>query len=171
MKYFLLFAALALFFASPVGAASPEAPVGQVVIPAGSKPSGTVNQENFTGTVRVDPAFQTTSPARTYGAYVTFEPGARTNWHVHPLGQVLVVTFGKGLTQEWGKPAVVIRPGDIVVCPPGVKHWHGAAPDTAMIHLAIGERSEGKGAQWLEAVDEGHYKAVAKHADVQTGSK
>lgn len=156
----------ALLLASPVIAAQGNEQAGQIVIPHGSKPSGGVAQKNFTGTVRVDPAFQTTPPARTYGSYVTFEPGARTNWHIHPLGQVLVVTFGKGLTQEWGKPASVIRTGDVVVCPPGVKHWHGAAPGNAMTHLAIGERSESGGAQWLEPVADADYAKAAKGSDV-----
>lgn len=137
---------------------------GQIVIPAGSRPSAAASQKNFIGTVRVDPAFQSQEPARSYGAYVTFEPGARTNWHIHPLGQTLIVTSGKGVTQEWGKPAKFIKPGDVVICPPGIKHWHGAAPDTAMTHLAIGERAEGKGAQWFEPVGEPQYQKAASAA-------
>ena len=100
---------------------------GQLVIPAGSRPSSTASGQNFTGNVRVDPAFETQAPQRVYGSYVTFEPGARTNWHTHPLGQTLLVTFGVGLTQEWGGPVQVIRQGDVVLCPPNVKHWHGAS--------------------------------------------
>lgn len=109
------------------------------MIPAGSRPSSTAPKQNFTGNVRVDPAFETQAPQRVYGAYVTFEPGARTNWHTHPLGQILIVTFGTGLTQEWGGPIQVIRQGDVVLCPPNVKHWHGTAPNAAMTHLAICE--------------------------------
>lgn len=131
---------------------------GQIVIPAGSRSSVAVSGRNFTGTVRLDPVFQTQAPARSYGAYVTFEPGARTHWHTHPLGQTLIVTFGTGLTQEWGGPVQVIRPGDVVICPPGVKHWHGAAPDAAMTHLAIGEHLDGKSVEWMEPVSDEQYK-------------
>ena len=89
----------------------------------------------------------------------TFEPGARTNWHTHPLGQTLLVTFGVGLTQEWGGPVQIIRQGDVVLCPPNVKHWHGAAPDTTMTHLAIGERLDGKSVTWMEQVSDEQYNA------------
>ena len=99
--------------------------------------------ENFTGSVRVDPLFQANAPARAYGARVTFEPGARTAWHTHPLGQILIVTAGAGRVQRWGDPAEEIRQGDVVRIPPGVKHWHGAAPTTAMTHIAIVEQLGG----------------------------
>lgn len=132
--------------------------LGQVVILGGSRPSSTAPSGNFTGYVRVDPVFQAQAPARAYGSYVTFEPGARTNWHTHPLGQTLIVTFGTGLTQEWGGPVQVIRQGDVVICPPGVKHWHGAAPDAAMTHLAIGEHVEGKSVEWMEQVTDEQYR-------------
>ena len=135
-----------------------EAP-GQLVIPAGSRPSSTAPGQNFTGNVRVDPAFETQAPQRVYGSYVTFEPGARTNWHTHPLGQTLLVTSGVGLTQEWGGPVQFIRQGDVVLCPPNVKHWHGAAPDAAMTHLAIGERLDGKSVTWMEQVSDEQYNA------------
>lgn len=121
----------------------------------GQKPGA--DSRNFTGTVRVDPAFRSQAPARAYGAYVTFEPGARTNWHTHSMGQTLIVTFGAGLTQEWGGPVQVIRQGDIVICPPGVRHWHGAAPDSAMTHLAVSE--SGGTVTWLEKVDDAQYNA------------
>ncbi len=111
------------------------------------------------GRVRVDPAFDTENPQRVYGAYVTFEPSSRTNWHIHPMGQVLIVTFGTGMTQEWGKEIQIIKQGDIVVCPPNVKHWHGAAPNAAMTHLAIGERLEGSSVTWLEEVSDEEYGA------------
>lgn len=137
---------------------------GQELYPAGSRASSYADQKNFTGQVRVDPGFQSQEPARAYGAYVTFEPGSRTNWHVHPLGQTLIVTAGKGLTQEWGKPAVFIKPGDVIVCPPGAKHWHGAAPDTAMTHLAISERAEDMGARWMDKVEDSEYSEAARSA-------
>ena len=132
---------------------------GQLVIPAGSRPSSTAPGQNFTGNVRVDPAFETQAPQRVYGSYVTFEPGARTNWHTHPLGQTLLVTSGVGLTQGWGGPVQFIRQGDVVLCPPNVKHWHGAAPDAAMTHLAIGERLDGKSVTWMEQVSDEQYNA------------
>jgi len=102
-----------------------------------SQPSSKGPAQFFTGTVRIDPLFQARDPARTMGVGVTFEPGARTNWHTHPLGQDAVVTAGCGLVQSWGGPIRKIRPGDVVWCPPGEKHWHGATPTTAMTHLAI----------------------------------
>lgn len=165
MKFIPLLAVCVFLMAEPLCAA----PTGQVVIPAGSRPSASANQKNFIGSVRVDPAFQSKAPARSYGAYVTFAPGARTNWHIHPLGQTLIVISGKGMTQEWGKPATFLRPGDVVICPPGIKHWHGAAPDTAMTHLAISERAEGKGAQWLEKVDDAAYRAAASTGNTGEG--
>lgn len=145
-------------FAAPAHAEE-QAAGGQIVIPGGSRPSSTAPSRNFTGYVRVDPVFQAQAPARAYGSYVTFEPGARTNWHTHPLGQTLIVTFGTGLTQEWGGPVQVVRQGDVVICPPGVKHWHGAAPDAAMTHLAIGEHAEGKSVEWMEQVTDEQYLA------------
>lgn len=132
---------------------------GQLVIPAGSRPSSTAFAPHVTGSVRVDPAFETQAPQRAYGSHVTFEPGARTNWHTHPLGQTLLVTFGIGLTQEWGGQVQVIRQGDVVLCPPNVKHWHGAAPNAAMTHLAIGERLDGKSVTWMEKVTDEQYQA------------
>lgn len=145
-------------FPAPVHAENQE-PRGQIVLPGGSRPSSAASSQNFTGNVRVDPAFRTQAPSRAYGAYVTFEPGARTAWHTHPLGQTLIVTFGAGLTQEWGGPVRAIRAGDVVVCPAGVKHWHGAAPDAAMTHLAIGEHLNGKSVEWMEKVSDEQYRA------------
>jgi len=113
--------------------------------------------EWFTGTVRVDPLFAPTEPARTSGALVTFEPGARTDWHTHPLGQTLVVTAGCGRVQQLGGPAEEIRPGDVVSIPPGVKHWHGAAPTTAMSHIALQEQLDGKAVDWMEKVSDDQY--------------
>lgn len=124
----------------------------------GSEPARTASTENFTGTVRVEGWFEAAAPARTYGATVTFEPGARTNWHSHPLGQTLIVTAGTGWVQHWGGPVQEIRSGDVVQIPPGVKHWHGACPDTSMTHVATVERPEaGPSTEWHEAVSDVQY--------------
>ena len=113
----------------------------------------------FTGTVRIDPLLEAPEPARVRGASVTFEPGARTAWHMHPLGQTLIVTSGCGWAQRWGETVAEIRPGDVVWFPPGEKHWHGASPTTAMTHIAIQEASDGKVVEWMEHVtDEQHRK-------------
>lgn len=112
----------------------------------------------FTGTVRIDHLFAAPSPAQVAGANVTFEPGARTAWHTHPLGQTLIVTFGSGLVQCWGRPVEEIRPGDVVWFAPGEKHWHGASPTTAMTHIAIQEKQNGKAVDWLEQVTEEQYR-------------
>jgi quercetin dioxygenase-like cupin family protein len=113
----------------------------------------------FTGTVRIDPLVQTPAPARVAAAAVTFEPGARTAWHTHPLGQTLIVTAGFGRAQRWGGPIEDIRPGDVVWFEPGEKHWHGASPATALTHIAIQERLEGKAVEWLEQVSDEQYGA------------
>jgi quercetin dioxygenase-like cupin family protein len=126
---------------------------------SGSQPSGKGPAEFFTGNVRIDPLIQTTGPARVSGATVTFEPGARSAWHTHPLGQMLVVTAGCGLVQSKGGPVVKIRPGDIVWCPPGEKHWHGATSTTGMTHIAILEQLDGKGVDWMEHVTDEEYAA------------
>ncbi len=125
----------------------------------GSKPSQTGPAEWFTGSVRIDSPFQAAAPGRAGGAIVTFEPGARTAWHTHPLGQTLIVTSGLGWTQCEGGPVEEIRPGDVVTCPPGVKHWHGATPSTAMTHVAIAEALDGKVVDWLEHVTDEQYLA------------
>ena len=125
----------------------------------GTQASAKGPAEYFTGTVRVDPLFTSTAPARTSAAVVTFEPGARSNWHTHPLGQTLVVTAGFGCVQSWGGPIRVIRPGDVVWCPPGEKHWHGAMPSTAMTHIAIQEELNGKVVDWMERVTDDQYNA------------
>jgi quercetin dioxygenase-like cupin family protein len=124
---------------------------------SGSTPSGKAPAEYFTGTVRIDPLFAAQDPARAVGASVTFEPGARTAWHTHPLGQRLIVTSGSGRTQRWGGPIEEIRPGDVVTVGPNEKHWHGAAPTTAMTHLAIQESLDGKAVEWLEKVTDEQY--------------
>jgi quercetin dioxygenase-like cupin family protein len=126
---------------------------------SGSQPSGKASADWFTGTVRIDPLFQPNAPARAAAACVTFEPGARTAWHTHPLGQTLIVTFGAGRTQRWDGPIEEIRPGDVVWIPPGEKHWHGASPTTAMTHIAIHEQLDGKTVDWMEKVTDEHYQA------------
>jgi len=124
---------------------------------SGSQPSRKGPAEYFTGTVRVDPLFEAVEPARVVAAGVTFEPGARTAWHTHPLGQTLVVTAGCGRAQRWGGPIEEIRPGDVISFAPGEKHWHGAAPTTAMTHIAIQERLDGKTVDWMEKVSDEQY--------------
>jgi quercetin dioxygenase-like cupin family protein len=124
---------------------------------SGSKPSGFGPEEYFTGTVRVDPLFAAPEPARVVGASVTFEPGARTAWHTHPLGQTLIVTAGHGRAQRWGGPIEEILPGDVVWFAPGEKHWHGASPTTAMTHIAIQEKLDGSVVEWLEKVSDKQY--------------
>ena len=126
---------------------------------AGSQHSTKANPEWFTGVVRIDPLFQTSAPARVGGAKVTFEPGARTAWHTHPLGQTLIVTDGFGLVQREGAAIEEIRPGDIVWFPPGEKHWHGASPMNAMTHIAIQEALDGKAVEWMEKVTDEQYEA------------
>jgi len=129
---------------------------------SGSQPSGKGPADWFTGTVRIDPLFQANAPARAAGAAVTFEPGARTAWHTHPLGQTLIVIFGYGLVQREGGPVEEIRPGDVVWFEPGEKHWHGASPTNAMTHIAVQEALDGKAVDWLEKVsDEQYHRAHA----------
>ena len=125
---------------------------------SGSQPSAKGEAEHFTGNVQIDPLNQAPAPARVSIASVTFEPGARTAWHSHPLGQTLVVTAGSGLVQGWGKPIEKIQPGDVVWSSPGEKHWHGAAPTTAMTHISIVERLDGKSADWMEHVGDEQYQ-------------
>ncbi|NHN34746.1 (R)-mandelonitrile lyase [Paenibacillus agricola] len=125
----------------------------------GSQPSRKGPFEYFTGTVRIDPLFEAADPARVAGASVTFEPGARTAWHTHPLGQTLIVTAGKGRVQRWGGQIEEISPGDVVWFPPGEKHWHGASPTTAMSHIAIHERLDGKVVDWMEKVSDDQYQS------------
>jgi quercetin dioxygenase-like cupin family protein len=131
----------------------------QEIARAGSQASIVGPAEFFTGRVRVDPVWPADAGMNTSGAWVTFEPGARSAWHTHPSGQRLVVQSGLGLTQEWGKPVQVIRPGDVVWCPPGVKHWHGAGPATAMTHLAVTGTLDGKNVDWMEKVSDEQYQA------------
>ena len=125
----------------------------------GSQPSNKGPADWFTGTVRVDPLFQANAPARASGASVTFEPGARTAWHTHPLGQTLIVIAGCGRAQSWGGPIEEIRPGDVVLIAPNEKHWHGAAPTTAMTHIAVQEALDGEVVDWMEKVSDEEYQA------------
>ena len=125
---------------------------------SGSQPSTKGSAEYFTGTVRIDPLFQANNPSRAVGASVTFEPGSRTAWHTHPLGQILIVTAGCGLVQRWNGPVEEIRPGDVVWIPPVEKHWHGATATAAMTHIAIQEQLDGKTADWMEKVSDEQYQ-------------
>ena len=127
------------------------------IIRSGSLPSAKGPEDWFTGTVRIDAPFQATEPASVGGATVTFEPGARTAWHTHPLGQTLIVTQGRGWLQEWGKAAEVLNQGDIAWIPSGVKHWHGASAQTAMTHIAIAESENGSPVAWMEKVTDEQY--------------
>ena len=136
----------------------PTAPTAATV----REPRVGAGASNFTGAVRVQPVFQAIAPGRATGADVAFAPGARTAWHVHPAGQTLIVAAGVGRVQQWGNPVEEIRPGDVVRIPPGVKHWHGASPDTAMTHLAITEAHDGRSVEWMEPVSDEQYRAVVR---------
>lgn len=149
----IFLAAISLVLAMPAFA-NPEV----VVTRAGSQPSSVGPAENFTGSVRVDDRFKGSGLARISGATVTFDPGARTAWHAHPLGQTLIVTAGVGLVQEWDGPIQEIRPGDIIWIPPGVKHWHGASPTVGMSHIAFSEALDGKTVEWMEQVSDEQYR-------------
>ena len=129
------------------------------ILRSGSRPSGKGPSDWFTGTVRIDPLFNPFDAERVQGASVTFEPGARTAWHTHPLGQTLIVTFGCGRVQRWGEPIEEIRPGDVVWIPPGEKHWHGGAPTTGMVHIAMQESLDGNHVTWMEYVTDAEYSA------------
>jgi 4-carboxymuconolactone decarboxylase len=149
-------AALSLAWAMPAWA---QEPARLIITRAASRPSRVAPAENFTGMVRVQLLFDTTAMTRAYGASVSFEAGARTAWHTHPRGQVLIVTEGVGRVQRWGAPVEEIRPGDVVRIPPGAKHWHGASPTTAMTHIAIVEHRGGRSVEWLEQVSDAQYSA------------
>ena len=136
-----------------------DAPASQQITRAGDQPSIAGPAKYFTGRARIDPVWPADDNINASGGLVTFEPGARSAWHMHPAGQRLVVTSGVGMTQEWGKPVQVIRSGDVVWCPPGVKHWHGAAPATAMTHLAVTGTVGGKNVTWMESVTDAQYNA------------
>src|SRR6516165_4339247 len=143
------------------------------IMRTGSQPSRQAPAENFTGSVRVDPLFQANAPARATGSLVTFEPAARTAWHTHSLGQILIVTAGTGRVQRWGDPVEEIRQGDVVWIPPGQKHWHGAAPNSSMAHIAIVEELDGKTVDWMEKVSDAQYGApvAAQGSSTDAGGK
>jgi quercetin dioxygenase-like cupin family protein len=124
----------------------------------GAQPSSWPPDEYFTGSVRIDQLFQASAPSRMSGGSVTFDPGARTLWHAHPLGQILIVTAGLGWVQQWGGAVQEIRPGDVVRIPPGQKHWHGATASTGMTHIAIQEHLEGRSTEWMEPVSDEQYR-------------
>jgi quercetin dioxygenase-like cupin family protein len=143
----------------PAGAQTPAGrTITMTIIRNGSRPSGRGPADYFTGAVRVDPLFQAGEPARVTGALVTFEPGARTNWHTHPLGQTLIVTSGLGWVQREGGAIEEIRPGDVVGFEPGERHWHGASPTTALTHIAIQETQNAKTVDWREKVNDAQYR-------------
>lgn len=154
MKKAFFLAILALFLASSAIAADG----GQTITRNGENASIKGPERNFTGSVRVEPLYPAGNGMRSSGALVTFEPGARSNWHIHPVGQVLIVTSGVGRTQEWGKPVQEIRPDDVARRPANVKHWHSAAPNSAMSHISICEENEpGKVMKWMEKVTDEQY--------------
>jgi quercetin dioxygenase-like cupin family protein len=154
----LALTAMSLSIAASAFAQDDNSQTGLKIARNGSQASAKGPADFFTGAVRVDPLFpKPNGPTRATGSYVTFEPGARTAWHTHPLGQTLVVTAGTGRVQRWGDPVQGIRPGDVVWIPPGQKHWHGAAPATAMTHIAITELLDGKAVEWLEKVSDTQY--------------
>jgi quercetin dioxygenase-like cupin family protein len=141
------------------GVAAAQSTAAQIIItPSAEQKVTTGFPKRFTGSVRVRTLFDPTDPSRTSGGAVTFQPGARSAWHTHPLGQILIVTDGEGWVQQWGGPVQVIRKGDVVWIPPGVKHWHGAAPTTAMTHIAVQESLNGVAVNWLEQVTNEQYR-------------
>ena len=135
----------------------------------GSQASQQASSEHFTGSVRVDPLFQATAPAHAAGSLVTFEPGARTAWHSHPLGQILIVTAGTGRVQRWGDPEEEILQGNVVWIPPGQKHWHGAAPNSSMTHIGIVEELDGKSVDWMEKVSDVQGSGANRHFSPDAG--
>lgn len=157
MKTILAAAACLWFTASAVAQPTQELRISR----SGSMPAAIGSAENFTGHVQVEQPFRAEPPGRAGGALVSFDPGARTAWHTHPLGQTLVVTQGLGRVQHWGGPVQEIRPGDVVWIPPGTRHWHGAAPASGMSHIAIAEQLDGKSVDWLEHVSEAQYRGPA----------
>ncbi len=132
----------------------------------GSRSPSEGPQDRFTGKVRIEPLFNAIAPGRVQGTSVRFEPGARSAWHTHPLGQTLLVTAGRGFVQSWGGPVEEIHPGDVVSCPPEEKHWHGATPDTAMTHIAVQEALDGKAVNWMEKVSDELYRRIPSAKEV-----
>jgi quercetin dioxygenase-like cupin family protein len=150
--------AITLLASAGTALAADQSAPRQTIAVAGSQASTKGPEAYFTGAARVDPLFAAKDGVPVSGAYVSFEPGARSAWHTHPAGQHLIVTAGVGWTQEWGGPVVEIRPGDVVWCPPGVKHWHGATPTTAMTHISVAGTLHGKNVEWLEKVSDEQYR-------------
>lgn len=161
LKQFLLGAIVAHAASMALAAESqpPASAANQKITRAGDQASVAGPADFFTGRARIDPVWSADKNINASGGLVTFEPGARSAWHTHPAGQQLVVISGVGLTQEWGKPIQVIRAGDVVWCPPGIKHWHGAASSTAMTHLAVTGTVDGKNVTWMEKVTDEQYHA------------
>ena len=161
-RFAATFASLSLLTGAPSGIVQAQAPAGDGqtlrITRAGWQPSAKGSAEYFTGAVRVDPMFPATAPSRVSGGHVTFEPGARSAWHRHPVGQTLVITSGLGWVQQWGGPKQEVRAGDVVWFPPGIKHWHGASATTAMAHIAIQEAVDGKNVDWLEQGSDEQYR-------------
>lgn len=156
-KFFVLMAAIGLAFCS-YSAFAADGAAGQSIIRAKDLATVPGSDKIFTGKVAITPLYPAKNGMRSSGGSVTFQPGARSNWHIHPVGQVLIVTDGVGRTGEWGKPVQEFRAGDIIVCPAGVKHWHGAAPDSPMTHISICEEKEpGKVVEWMEKVTDEQY--------------
>lgn len=163
MTHAALVSGLSTAAAAEATQTTPTAPPAQSIAVAGSQHAIAGPEQFFTGRARIDPLYAVNENVSASGAYVTFEPGARSAWHTHPQGQYLVVTGGVGLTQEWGKPVQPIKPGDVVWCPPGIKHWHGAGLFTSLTHLAVTPSdSEGKNVDWLEKVSDDQYHAAQK---------
>lgn len=155
-------AAFLLCLAAPWAyAQTPGKPPSIRITRGESQPPRPAPAEHFTGSVRIDTFFRAEAPGRVTGARVRFDPGARTAWHAHPLGQILIVTEGRGRVQRWGDPVEEIRQGDVVWIPPGQKHWHGAAPDSSMTHIAITEELDGKTVEWMEQVSDAQYRSPA----------
>lgn len=158
MKLVAILGSLFLLASAGTAFGADQTRPNQLISVAGSQASVKGPAQSFTGNARIDPLFAAKDGVPITGAYVTFEPGARSAWHTHPTGQHLIVTSGVGWTQEWGGPITEIRAGDVVWCPPGVKHWHGATPTTAMTHLALTGTSDGKNVEWMEKVSDDQYR-------------
>lgn len=158
MKKFIFSVLACALLLGAINIASSYAAQGQTIIPKEELKTIKGSDEIFTGNVTIQPLYPANGEMRSSGGSVTFEPGARSNWHIHPVGQALIVTSGKGRTQEWGKPVQEIKEGDVIICPVGVKHWHGAAPDSPMTHISICEEKEpGKVVEWMEKVTDAQY--------------
>jgi len=168
LKISVSIAILLCALASVAQAQSPKDEGAIQIVRRGARPALQAPAEHFTGSVRVDPLFQATAPARASGSLVTFEPGARTAWHSHPLGQILIVIAGTGRVQRWGDPVEEIHQGDVVWIPPGQKHWHGAAPNSSMAHIGIVEQLDGKAVDWMEKVSDTQYVAPTRSQESST---